>query len=89
MWIGGAGVRSVVAVVSFVSVVGGSSVVKAPFVCGGEQAVCQSCLSGVGAAKVVLDVSCGCASVRDPVVGSCVGVVIVGRSSVGSRSCRL
>ena len=75
MWISGVRVDSVVAVVSFV--------------CGGERAVCRTFHSGVGVARVVMYVSCGCASVRNPVVGSCVGVVVVGRSSVGSRSCRL
>ena len=86
---GAAIIHGVVAVVSFVTVVGRSSVVMALSVSVGWQIVRRTLVGGVGVAFVVLGVACGDACVRIPVVGEGVGVEVVGRSSVGSRSCRL
>ena len=48
-----------------------------------------SLVGGVSVARVVLGVACGDAGVNISFVGGSVGVEVVGRSSVGSRSCRL
>ena len=82
-------IPGVVVVVSFVTVVGRWSVVMAPFVGVGWRVVRRSLVGGVGVAFVVLGVACGDACVRISFVGRGVGVEVVGRSSVGSRSCRL